>query len=106
MSSLNNHLKELFGSNEFAGQRKVIISSAGTAKRNNLKQYIESNDVLYKEVLPNPRLNQLIQFLRVIQLTPKDIIVGIGGSSQGSKAVSHILNQKKCKNARPLFFPS
>ena len=81
MSSLNNHLKELFGSNEFAGQRKVIISSAGTAKRNNLKQYIEPNDVLYKEVLPNPRLNQLIQFLRVIQLTPKDIIVGIGGGS-------------------------
>ena len=81
MSSVNNQLTALFESNEYIGHRKVIISSAGTSKRNNLKQYLRSSDVLYAEVLPNPSLNQLIDFFRIIQLTEKDLVFGIGGGS-------------------------
>ena len=81
MSSVNNQLTALFESNEYIGHRKIIISSAGTSKRNNLKQYLRSSDVLYAEVLPNPSLNQLIDFFRIIQLTEKDLVFGIGGGS-------------------------
>ena len=71
----------LFESNEYVGHRKVIISSAGTSKRNNLKQYLRPYDVLYAEVLPNPSLNQLIDFFRMIKPTHKDLVFGIGGGS-------------------------
>jgi len=81
VSSINNQLTALFESNKYIGHRKVIISSAGTSKRNNLKQYLRPNDVLYAEVLPNPSLNQLIDFFRIIQLTEKDLVFGIGGGS-------------------------
>ena len=81
MSSVNNHLKALFESNEYVGHRKVIISSAGTSKRNNLKDYLGPNDLLYAEVLPNPSLNQLIDFFSIIQPTLKDVVFGIGGGS-------------------------
>ena len=81
MSLVNSKLKDLFLSNEFVGHRKIIISSAGTSKRNNLKQHLGPNDVLYAKVLPNPSLDQLIHFFRNIQLTPKDIVFSIGGGS-------------------------
>ena len=81
MSSENNKLIELFGSNEFVGLRKIIISSAGTSMRNNLKQYVGPYDVLYTEVLPNPSLKQLIEFFKLVKLKEKDIVIGIGGGS-------------------------
>ena len=81
MLSVNNQLTALFESNEYLGHRKVIISSAGTSKRNNLKQYLRPRDVLYAEVQPNPSLSQLIDFFRIIKPTPKDFVYGIGGGS-------------------------
>lgn len=81
MSSVNSQLIALFESNEYLGHRRVIISSAGTFKRNNLKQYLRPNDVIYAEVLPNPSLNQLIDFFRIIKPTQKDLVFGIGGGS-------------------------
>ena len=81
MSFVNDQLIEFFGSNEFDGKRKIVISSVGTSKRNNLVQYLGPNDILYAEVLPNPSLRQLVEFFRIVQPTEKDIIVGIGGGS-------------------------
>ena len=81
MLSVNNQLIEFFGSNEFDGKRKIVISSVGTSKRNNLTQYLGSNDLLYSDVLPNPSLRQLVDFFKIVQPTEKDIIVGIGGGS-------------------------
>jgi len=81
VSFVNDQLIELFGSNEFDGKRKIVISSAGTSNRNNLKQYLGPKDVLYAGVLPNPSLKQLVDFFRIIQPTKKDVIVGIGGGS-------------------------
>ena len=102
MSFENNQLIELFGSNEFDGLRKIIISSNGTSKRNNLKQYTGPNDVLYTEVLPNPSFNQLIDFFSVVQPTDRDIVFGIGGGSviDFSKLVALFANtpNKEIKN--------
>ena len=81
MSSVNNQLTEIFRSNAFDGSRKIIISSAGTSKRNDLRQYVGANDVLYTEVLPNPSFNQLIEFFKVVQPTESDKVFGIGGGS-------------------------
>lgn len=81
MSSVNNQLTEIFRSSAFDGSRKIIISSVGTSYRNNLKQYLGPKDVLYEDVLPNPSLKQLVDFLRIVQPLDKDIIVGIGGGS-------------------------
>lgn len=81
MSFVNDQLIELFGSNEFDGKRKIVISSAGTSNRNNLKQYLGPKDVLYAGVLPNPSLKQLVDFFRIVKTTEEDIIVGIGGGS-------------------------
>ena len=44
MSSVNNQLLELFDLKEFAGQRKIIISSEGTALRNNLKYSLNTSN--------------------------------------------------------------
>lgn len=81
MSSVSNQLEELFDSKEFAGRKKILISSAGTSQRNNLRKYLKPDDLLYAEVLPNPSLNQLFDFFRIIRLTPEDIVFGIGGGS-------------------------
>ena len=81
MSSVSNQLIELFDLKEFAGQRKIIISSEGTSIRNNLKKYLNPGDLLYAEVLPNPSLGQLIKFFKSIQPKPDDIVFGIGGGS-------------------------
>ena len=81
MSFVNDQLIQLFGSNEFDGRRKIVISSAGTSNRNKLKQYLDPKEVLYADVLPNPSLKQLVDFFRIVQPKDKDIIVGIGGGS-------------------------
>ena len=78
---MNDQLIQLFGSTEFDGRRKIVISSAGTSYRNNLKQYLGPKDVLYVGVLPNPSLKQLVYFFRNVKPIDKDIILGIGGGS-------------------------
>lgn len=78
---MNDQLIQLFGSNELEGKRKIVITSAGTSNRNNLRQYLGPTDVLYSGVLPNPSLEQLVDFFRIVQPIDKDIIVGIGGGS-------------------------
>ena len=81
MSSESNQLQELFSSKEYVGRKKIIISSAGTSKRNNLKKYVNAGDLLYAEVLPNPSLNQLVDFFSRIRPKSEDIIFGVGGGS-------------------------
>lgn len=81
MSFVNDQLIELFESSEFDRKRKIVISSVGTSNRNNLAQYLGLNDVLYSDVLPNPSLEQIIDFFRVVHPTENDIVVGIGGGS-------------------------
>jgi len=78
---VNEQLDNFFRSTLIVPQNKLIITSPGTYSRNNLGKYIQKKDLVFNEVLPNPSLNQLVDFLASISIDSKTIIVAIGGGS-------------------------
>ena len=78
---MSEQLDNVFKSSRIVLRNKLIITSPGTYSRNNLGMYIQEKDLVFNEVLPNPSLDQLIDFLTRISIDSKTIIVAIGGGS-------------------------
>lgn len=76
----NNFIKSALKLNN-PNERRLIISSQGNSKRLNLNKYIDSNDILYDRVLPNPNIDQLISFKEEVIYDNNFKVYAIGGGS-------------------------